>query len=83
MVVVANGISQPPEGHEYGCWVEIGGVRQRLGHMYVKDDLAYWVGEVDTLASVTAGSVFGVSLVDLANPPASSQPILSGTLQST
>ena len=83
MVVVADGISDPPAGHEYGCWVEVAGVRQRLGHMYVKGDLAYWVGQVDALASVTTGSVFGVSLVDLANAPAASQTILSGTLQST
>jgi hypothetical protein len=83
MVVVADGLSNPPAGYEYGCWVEVAGVRQRLGHMYVKGDLAYWVGQVDALAFVTTGSVFGVSLVDLASPPASSQTILSGTLQST
>src|SRR5439155_3612648 len=56
IVVVADGIADPPSGHEYGCWVEVGGLRQRLGHMYVKGDLAYWVGKVDTLASVTPGS---------------------------
>jgi hypothetical protein len=83
MVVVADGIAAPPAGHEYGCWVEVAGARQRLGRMYVKGDLAYWVGTVDTLATVIPGSVFGVSLIDLVNPPAPSQPILSGTLQST
>ena len=83
IVVVADGIAPPPAGAEYRCWVEVGGKRERLGRMYLSGDLAYWVGDAAILATVPAGSVFGVSLSDPANPAAAAPPLLSGTLQST
>jgi len=83
IVVVAEGIAPPPAGGEYRCWVEMRGKRERLGRMYISGDLAYWVGDAGILATVPAGSVFGVSLSDPANPAAAAAPLLSGTLQST
>ena len=83
IVVVADGIAAPPAGREYGCWVEVGGTRQRLGRMYLSGDVAYWVGDAAILATVQPGSVFGVSLADPANPATAAPPLLSGTLQST
>jgi hypothetical protein len=83
LVVVADGLSRPPSGKEYRCWVEVAGDRQRLGKMYVSGDLAYWVGDAEALASVAPGSVFGISLVDTAGGTGPSTTILSGTLQST
>jgi hypothetical protein len=80
MVVIADGLADPASGQEYGCWVEIGGTRQRLGRMYVNDDLGYWVGDSDALASVPTGSKFGVSLVDTGGS-GGNQVVMSGTLQ--
>ena len=51
--------------------------------MYISGELAYWVGDATVLASVPAGSVFGVSLVDLASGGGSSPTVLSGTLQTS
>jgi hypothetical protein len=82
VVIVADGIAVPPPGSEYGCWVEIAGVRQRLGKMYVGEDLGYWVGTADVLAHVPVGSVFGISLGD-AGVTGPTEPILLGTLNTT
>jgi len=83
LVVVAKGLAVPDAGREYGCWVEVGGARQRLGRMYFSGDIAYWVGKADVLATVPAGAIFGVSLTDGASPGGSSPTILSGTLKAT
>lgn len=83
LVVVADGLTEPQKGHEYRCWVEIGGSRQRLGRMYQSGALAYWVGDATVLANVPAGSRFGVSLVDVAGSGGAAPTVLSGTLQST
>ena len=83
LVVVAKGLTAPPAGQEYGCWVEIGGARQRLGRMYLSGDLGYWVGDAPLLAAVPAGSVFGVSLAETGNPAGAGPALLSGTLRST
>jgi hypothetical protein len=84
VVIVGEGFANPPADHEYRCWVEIAGAKQRLGKMYVSGDLAYWVGDASILAAVPDGSTFGVSLADLNNAAGGSSPtILSGTLQAT
>jgi len=83
LVVVADGLPDPPAGQEYRCWVEIAGARQRLGRMYSSGSLSYWVGDATVLSSVPAGSVFGVSLADATSAGSGSPAILSGTLQTS
>jgi anti-sigma-K factor RskA len=62
LVMVATGLSAPPAGMEYGCWIETNGERRRIGKMYPGGELHAWVGDVDGLDNLPAGSVFGVSL---------------------
>jgi hypothetical protein len=78
LVMVANGLDAPPPGMEYGCWVETGGERRRIGKMYPGGELQAWVGEVTGLDNLPAGTVFGVSL----NPVGGSggQTVLQGQL---
>jgi hypothetical protein len=83
LVVVADGLEDPPDGKEYRCWVDIAGDRKRLGKMYVSGDLGYWVGDSDVLSAITPGSEFGVSLVDTTGAGGASTPVMSGTLQAT
>ena len=66
LVVVAEGLTAPPPGREYRCWVEVDGRRQRLGKMEVGDDLAYWVGPAGAAVGAEPGTRFGVTLVDVA-----------------
>src|SRR3954470_24861401 len=44
IVMVASGLATPPPGMEYGCWIEAGGERRRIGKMYPGGDLQAWVG---------------------------------------
>ena len=83
LVVVADDLTPAAAGHEYRCWVEVGGVRQRLGRMYVDDQLGYWVGEAAVLADLPSGTMFGVSLADLSAPGSDRPALLLGSLQST
>jgi hypothetical protein len=62
LVMVAKGLAAPPPGMEYGCWLETGGERRRIGKMSPGGELNAWVGQVDGLGGLPAGSVFGVSL---------------------
>jgi hypothetical protein len=78
VVVVATGLSAPPAGMEYRCWVQTGDSRQRIGKMFIGDDIAYWVGPVPSLANLGAGSTFGISLVPLSGDPVSGDPVLVG-----
>jgi len=78
VVVVATGLTPPPAGMEYRCWVETGGTRQRIGKMFLGAGIAYWVGPVPSLAGLAAGSTFGVSLVPLTGDPVSGDPVLVG-----
>jgi hypothetical protein len=63
LVMVASGLADLAPGQEYGCWVEVGGERTRIGKMYAGGDLQSWAGPVDTLADLPPDAVFGVSLV--------------------
>jgi len=80
LVVLAQGLEQPPPGMEYRCWMETGGARTPIGKMFFAGDVAYWVGEVPDLAGLGGDASFGVSLAPIANPgEVSADPVLSGT----
>jgi len=78
LVMVADGLPPAPDGQEYGCWIEVDGVRQRIGRMYAGGDVEGWAGPVDGLADLPPGTVFGVSLVPLDGGVAT--PVLTGRL---
>jgi hypothetical protein len=80
LVVVATGLTPPPAGQEYNCWVEQAGQRQRVGKMFFSDDLAYWVGPVPAVSGLVTGATFGVSLVDATGAPVNPEPVLNGGL---
>lgn len=78
LVVVASGLSEPPAGREYRCWLQAGGQRQPVGKMFFGGGMSYWVGKVDAVAGLGSGVQFGVSLVDLAAPSAPGDAVLTG-----
>jgi hypothetical protein len=80
LVVVASGLTPPPDGLEYRCWVEVGGTRQRVGKMFFNDSLAFWVGPAPAIAGVSSSATFGVSLVDAAGSTVDTDPVLVGQL---
>ena len=80
LVVVASGLTEPPSGQEYRCWVEIDGTRTSIGKMFFSNDLAYWVGAAPSIAGVDEGPQFGVSLTTVGSPSAPSPPVLAGQL---
>jgi anti-sigma factor RsiW len=65
LVVVATGLTPPPAGQEYRCWVERAAERERVGLMFFADDLAYWVGPVPAVEGLADDARFGVSLVSV------------------
>jgi hypothetical protein len=65
LVVVATGLTPPPEGQEYRCWVEQEGDRDGVGKMFFSDDLAYWIGPVSAVQGLLGDARFGVTLVSL------------------
>jgi hypothetical protein len=80
LVVLAEGLAQPPAGVEYRCWVESGGVRTPVGKMFFAGDIAYWVGEVPATATLPENAVFGVSPTPTGNPSdLSADPVLTST----
>lgn len=80
LVVVATGLTQPPAGQEYRCWVERAGQRQRVGRMFFSGDLAYWIGDVPAVSGVSSDARFGVSLVSASGSSLDSAPVLGGGL---
>ena len=80
LVVVATGLTQPPAGQEYRCWVERAGQRERVGKMFFSDDLAYWIGPVPAVSGLSSGATFGVSLVDASGAAVDTNPVLGGGL---
>jgi hypothetical protein len=80
LVVVASGLEDPPSGQEYRCWVLVDGKRVDVGRMNFADDLAFWVGRTPEVASVPAGTTFGVSLTDLDGSGVQADPVISGEL---
>jgi hypothetical protein len=65
LVIIATGLTEPPAGQEYRCWVEKAGDRERVGKMFFSDDLAYWVGPVPAVQDLAGDARFGVTLVSL------------------
>jgi hypothetical protein len=65
LVIIATGLTEPPAGQEYRCWVEKAGDRERVGKMFFGDDLAYWVGPVPAVQGLAGEARFGVTLVSL------------------
>jgi anti-sigma factor RsiW len=80
LVVVATGLTPPPGGQEYRCWVERAGQRQRVGRMFFSGDLAYWIGPVPAVSGVSSGARFGVSLVDASGSSLDAPPVIGGGL---
>jgi hypothetical protein len=80
LVVVASGLTPPPAGLEYRCWVEAGGKREKVGKMFFNEDLAFWVGPSPAIEGLSGGATFGVSLVDAAGSSVDSDPVLLGEL---
>jgi hypothetical protein len=80
LVVLAEGLAQPPSGLQYRCWVEIDGSRRRIGQMFFAGDVAFWVGEVDEISAAAPGTRFGVSLVPADGDSLSGDPVLLGEL---
>jgi hypothetical protein len=80
LVVVASGLTPPPTGLEYRCWVEVDGKRQKVGKMFFNEDLAFWVGPSPAIEGLSTGATFGVSLVDAAGSSVDSDPVLLGEL---
>lgn len=79
VVVVATGLTEPPAGAEYRCWVEEAGDRERVGKMFFSGDLAYWVGPAPAVEGLVGDAIFGVSLVD-AGGTVDPQPVLESDL---
>ena len=79
LVVIAQGLEQPPAGMEYRCWMESGGVRTRIGKMFFAGDVADWVGEVPDIDALGEDATFGVSPAPISNlDDVSADPILGG-----
>ena len=80
LVVLAEGLEQPPSGMQYRCWVEIDGSRRRIGQMFFGGGVAYWVGAVDEIGGAVPGTWFGVSLGPDEGDSLSADPVLVGKL---
>ena len=78
LVVVATGLTSPPNGQEYRCWVERNGQRERVGKMFFSNDLAYWIGPVPAVSGLSGDATFGVSLVDASGSAVDAKPVLAG-----
>ncbi len=79
MVAVAVDLPDPGLGRAYACWVEVGGVRTRLGMMWLTGSVAWWNGPAALPASLGPGAQFGVSLVTTGSGGAG-DPVLTGRL---
>ena len=80
LVVVAEGLAQPPAGSEYRCWMEIDGRRSPVGKMFFADDLAFWVGDTPEVSRAVPGTMFGVSLTEIGGPSLETDPVIAGRL---
>ena len=78
LLVVTSGLTEPPAGKEYRCWVDAGGERSRVGKMFFGGGLSYWVGPVDAVGDLPPGSRFAISLVDVATDATEGDPVLVG-----
>ena len=76
LVVVAEHLAPATAGHEYRCWVDVDGKRMGIGKMFFGGELAYWVGDVKSVAGLPPDAKFGVSLVDLVSTDAPGEVVL-------
>ena len=76
LVVVSSGLTEPADGYEYRCWVDIDGIRERIGKMFFGDDLSYWRGATPVVAEAGTSSTFGVSLVATSATTIDTDPVL-------
>jgi hypothetical protein len=79
LVVVASGLTPPPAGQEYRCWVEQAGDREGVGKRFFSDGLAYWIGPVDAVQGLVDDATFGVTLVSL-DGSTDNQDVMEGDL---
>jgi hypothetical protein len=78
LVVLAQGLEEPPAGTEYRCWVESGGQRVAIGKMFFAGDVAFWVGEVPDIDQAGEDATFGVSPSPTGDPTnVSADPVLT------
>jgi len=80
LVVVADGLTTPPDGQEYRCWLLLEGERQDVGKMFFADELAFWVGDTPAVATIGDDATFGVSLTSVDSPSLDADPVLVGEL---
>jgi hypothetical protein len=80
LVVVAEGLTQPPDGQEYRCWLLLDGTRRDVGRMFFADELAFWAGDTPEVAAVGDGTTFGVSLTEVDAPSLDADPVIVGEL---
>jgi len=80
LVVVSYGLTRPPAGQEYRCWVQVNGQRQRVGKMFFSNELAYWAGEAPAVSGLSGKAIFGVSLVAVSGQSIETDPVLVGGL---
>ena len=78
LVVVVTGLTQPPAGQEFSCWIDAGAGRVRVGRMYFGGGLAYWVGTSAAIAGLDGPATFGVSLVPAGASVTDAAPVLVG-----
>lgn len=78
LVVVATGLTPPPAGREFRCWVLVDGARQPVGRMFFAGDLAFWVGDTPAVATLGDGVTFGVSLAEVGGSSLDAEPVIVG-----
>ena len=76
LVILAEGLPTAPAGQEYRCWVEDGGQRTRIGRMFFVGEVAFWVGDVPTLATAGDAARFGITMVPAAGDSIGGDPVL-------
>jgi hypothetical protein len=79
LVILTEGLPTAPAGQEYRCWMEIDGERHRIGRMFFAGAVAFWVGDVQALATGDdAAARFGVTLVPADGDSLEGEPVLAG-----
>lgn len=78
LVVVATGLTPPPPGQEYRCWVLVDGERQSVGRMFFAGELAFWAGDTPAVATLGDGATFGVSLAEVGGSSLDAEPVIVG-----
>ena len=80
LVVVASGLTPPPTGQEYRCWVEIDGSVRASARCSSTRTWRSGSGPSPAITGLSTGATFGVSLVDAAGSAVDTDPVLLGEL---